>query len=390
MPCPQCRRLAAGAKRGFTLVEMLAVITIIGILASLISVAVVAAARKARVLKIVNEIHGLETALSAWKDRFGDYPPDFAGVNDTASTKTYNNSSWTTAQFAQSSLYMHLQNAFPRYGNAASWGGFGSNVLSSGIDSRLLDPSTALVFWLGGMPLLNTASTGSGIAILKQLNGFSANPGNPFDTNTSRIAPFFQFDSTRLQAIYYSTNGPVVQTTWPATNPIAFQYVPDLSGTVNAPQPYVYFSARTYFSWNWPGSSSGPVVARGYDPRFQYWPTYDNQYTITEMANVLSSGAITPTKYTIHVRPYFHLTAASTGITEWFNSDKFQIICTGLDGLYGAISVDSPGVGTNQAPRSNPGVPYAPTYTDSQGNGMVGTGHFDNITNFGVIEDIRQ
>jgi general secretion pathway protein G len=408
VPAEVHRRAGGASQRtAFTLVEMLAVITILGILASLISVAVVAAKKKIAVMKVTNEIRGLETALAAWKARFGEYPPDLAGVRDNAAnplgnvdsdpTNYYNNGTATTQTFTRATLFTHLQTAFPRYSWAATWYvmggngpyGFAQSMITARVDPALLDPSTALVLWLGGMPVPNSVdSSGNITSVLKQLNGLSTNPGNPFDNNANRIAPFFQFDTARLRAIYLDSNNmPQPQTSWPATNLIAFQYLPDLPTSGPTPQPYIYFSARSNYAWAVPNNSGRTVAARGYDPRFQYWPTYESSYTISEIANTLSNGAITPTKYTIHVRPYFHLSPGK-GINEWFNSDTCQIICAGLDGLYGAISVDSPDGGTNQTARSNPGVPYAPTYTDNLGNGMVGNGHFDNITNLGVIEDI--
>ena len=72
---------------------------------------------------------------------------------------------------------------------------------------------------------------------------------------------------------------PQLQTTWPATNLIAFQYLPDLPSGVT-PQPYIYFSARSNYSWTAPATPGNAVVARGYDPRFQYWPTYFSSNTI--------------------------------------------------------------------------------------------------------------
>ena len=75
-------------------------------------------------------------------------------------------------------------------------------MIAAGIDPLLLDPSTALVLWLGGMPVRDVDSSGNIIAVHKQLNGLSSNPGNPFDNNAARIEPFFQFDTSRLRAIY--------------------------------------------------------------------------------------------------------------------------------------------------------------------------------------------
>ena len=226
-------------------------------------------------MRVVNEIHGLEQALTAWKEKFGDYPPDFAGVNDTDKTKYYNNSSWTTAQFAQATVYMHLQNAFPRYGNASNWTNISSNLKSSGIDSTLLDPSTALVFWLGGMPVLMTDSSGNVNGILKQLNGFSADPGNPFDTSASRIPPFFQFDTSRLIAISANTvantsvgrdDQPISPQPMPvtgSTTQIAFQYVPDLGVRIarrNLTSTSVRGAILVDVEWNPQHSRGGPRV----------------------------------------------------------------------------------------------------------------------------------
>ena len=382
-------------RAAFTLVEMLVVITIIAILASLISVAVVAAKKKIIVMKVVNEINGLQTALEAYKHRFGDYPPDFAGVNDpnSVTAKPYNNGSMTTQAFAQATVARHLQSAFPRMGGAATvWTSTTAKLSVALVDATLLDPSTALAFWLGGMPMPATVdSKNNPASVLKQLTGFSSDSEYPFDNGTVRIAPFFQFDTSRLQAIStgsLSMHPPQFQS-MPTTNAsilVAFRYYPDLSTTGTTPQPYIYFSARSNYSCTLQ-TPTGSVPARGYDTRFQYWPTYDNLHDfINETPNILnSSGNLTPTKYSINVRPYFHL-SHSNGISEWFNSDKFQIICTGLDGQYGAISQDTtPPSNNNQLPRGNsPAAPLVPAYSNIQGDG-----HFDNITNMGIIEDIK-
>ena len=75
-------RLAAGptVRRGFTLVEMLVVITIIGILASLGTVAVFEALKAAKRARIKVEITNLNNAIESYKLKFGDYPPSFTTV----------------------------------------------------------------------------------------------------------------------------------------------------------------------------------------------------------------------------------------------------------------------------------------------------------------------
>ena len=64
-----------GARRGFTLVELLVVIVIIGILASLVVGLSGTASRKMRESRTRVELVAIETAIEAYKANFGHYPP---------------------------------------------------------------------------------------------------------------------------------------------------------------------------------------------------------------------------------------------------------------------------------------------------------------------------
>ncbi len=214
------RQRPAAPRRGFTLVEMLTVIVIIGILASLVTGAVMAAKRKARITVITLEISQFDRALKGYKTKYGEYPPDFSAIN--------------TPQ-GKAAVVRHLSKAFPRIdlgaGNtSAKFGVFASRVSAAcGLDVSKLDASSALVFWLGGLP------DGAGS---KKLMGFSANARNPFDaTSASRTQPLFEFDPQRLRI---NDDGVI-------------QYFPKTGGSgENA--PYVYFRPRngnyTGKSWN--------------------------------------------------------------------------------------------------------------------------------------------
>ena len=62
---------------------MLVVISIIGILAALIIPAVANAMRSARSTTIASDLNMLQSSCENYKEKFGEYPPDFAGWDNT-------------------------------------------------------------------------------------------------------------------------------------------------------------------------------------------------------------------------------------------------------------------------------------------------------------------
>lgn len=144
--------------KGFTLVEMLAVIAIIGILAAMLSGALVAVNAKVKRAAIAVEIGNLTMALENYKAQYGEYPPDSS--SDVAS---------------------HIKRAFPR-----------STTTSA---PTTIDPSTALVFWLGG------------VIVDGRPIGFAQNPKEPFNTgtNTPRKPLFYEFKPDQLDGYKYTS-----------------------------------------------------------------------------------------------------------------------------------------------------------------------------------------
>ena len=70
--------------RGFTLVEMLVVVTIIGILAAILIPTIATVQRRAKNTTITVEMEQLSEALEAYKQEHKDYPPDFTNVRAVA------------------------------------------------------------------------------------------------------------------------------------------------------------------------------------------------------------------------------------------------------------------------------------------------------------------
>jgi prepilin-type N-terminal cleavage/methylation domain-containing protein len=158
------KHLARRRRRSFTIVELLIVVAVLAVLAGLISAAAYRVIVTAVNTKMFVELGSLDLACRAFKEKFGDYPPD--GTN--------------------TSLYTQFLNkAFPLRSSTAQ-------------PASTLNPCTALAFWLGGVP----DSTGKPM-------GFSADPRNPFDAiSPSRILPFFEFDTNRLSGnLYVPDNG---------------------------------------------------------------------------------------------------------------------------------------------------------------------------------------
>lgn len=131
---------------GFTLVEMLVVITIITVLAALLVPAAYIVLNNAENARLAIEVAGLTQAMETFKSEYGDYPPD---CSDTAEVNKF------------------LSRMFPRRNPT-------NDPLPSG-----LTPATALSFWLGG---------------------FSADPTKPI-TGAGDRKPRFDFDETRADFV---------------------------------------------------------------------------------------------------------------------------------------------------------------------------------------------
>ncbi len=294
-------------RMGFTLVELLVVITIIGILAGLITAAALNARITAKNAAVTMELKQLEMACQMYKEKYGEYPPDFSGIGTTAGNAI---------------ISRHIARAFPRYTRDWKTDILDALATNSGITKlEELTPETALVFWLGGIPDADG-----------QLQGFAANPSNPFlkpgsgtGECASRIRPFFDFDTNRISK--------------------------DASGKLT----YKY----------WPQNATGDMTTGA----IVYFRAENNNYT----EDGTTSGTIK--SFNELVFPAADWKSKTTSPYVWVNPKAIQIFSSGLDSVYTAP--------TDYSTDTKIPVPLQFPNGDNYGNNT-----FDDITNFsgGTLE----
>jgi len=357
-------------RRGFTLVEILIVIVIIGMLMALALPAINAARRKAQEAVITTDISQLEMALNAYKDEYGDYPPDFFGVSDNSDS---------IRRPARAAVLRHLRKAYPRMhvpSNSdpdAAWDELCTHFMlhhpnfslvdpndPKKVDFNSLSPASALVFWLGGLPDAYQGDSS------KQLRGFSPNPEHPFDATESSSNKLFDFDETRLRGFEVDDSDPTKSRwkSWP------------MYSSAKTKIPYVYFKPRTS------GSSGRKEYAvdtsGGNGPMQPFYCKFD----VTGAPIVDPQAANAATAENIAV-PYLRdvKLKGAADVSEvaaervWNNADTFQIISPGVDEMFGNQPV---GAGAADYRNSRTGDNFSED-----------DGDLDNLTNFseGRLED---
>jgi prepilin-type N-terminal cleavage/methylation domain-containing protein len=389
------------SRKGFTLVELLMVITIIGMLVALVSVAAVRAIGTARNAQITTEIGLLDAAMQTYKnDTAGAYPPDCSLLSTPASgTPTA-----TDVQNRQNRILAHLRKAFPRlivaggYGSSSSpaagtlqymsinafsqstlYGSLFSGTTPNGTsqwgDFDNMDPAEAMVFWLGGFPIPFQDTNGKwsykliGFSSNKVGNASSSSPGafggpnagfGPFNLDVqSRDAGPFEFAQARLGDAdgdgwpeYYPPVGNVAQpptSKYPVSNPMP---------------PYVYFDAVSYGYYT-TGTNVYPLSAIYPSPSATV-----SSSVVSGSPGAQPLGQATAWGYAV---PYVQ-TVPSSGSMTWVNPSGFQIICAGLDQYYW---LDFTGKLTNNLLRV-----YPSGINQATGVNTYSQGDLDNLTNF--------
>ncbi len=396
---PVRRRPGEGrGPRGFTLVELLAVVLILAVLIALLLPAINAALRTAKNAAVGGEINQLAQALAQFKNQYGDYPPsrillvesgDYSSfMGNAALTSNFNTTGAgdiTVGQLAVRSVAA-LRKFFPRValnttpsGGATGWYDFNGDSLGNPASGTtqvyILQGHEALVFFLGGIPQV-TSTSGIG------MTGFCKNPTNPFvgpnaTGGGNRQLPFYQFDSSRL---FFDTSNPYAGQTLGKAQLILPQipgYLDSLGNATLTFNPLAPINFYAYFSSYGNGN---------YDPNDVNFAEVDDQLNgpigmvfkvnfsisvpaMTGVAN--TAGSLVPNPYTST------LTVPGTQAPTFINPQSFQIISSGIDGLYGMGGQYNP----NSAAEALPLDTTANVYFGTTETG-IRVRERDNVTNF--------
>ncbi|HBT78074.1 MAG TPA: hypothetical protein DEB39_14390 [Planctomycetaceae bacterium] len=290
-------------KRGFTLVELLVAIVILTILAGLITAGATAALRSANNFQIKAGLHDIETALEMYKNKYGEYPPDFAGL-DSADDAVKNN--------ALNEINRHIQKRWPRYSpDSTSESTLAENFfkdLSGACNIWDFNTSTpnsavALAFWLGGLP--DNDNTG-----YTRLSGFSADPSNPFNMNAKRQEPVME--------IIYEENMRKNENNQPVlvARKMPIVYFRGTSATTDSARRRAYAGQKIVDS-----------SKNYYEPKFTKITIGGvDQYAIPY---AVSSNPVVKGSTWVH-----DLDGNGDPIVQWFNPNSYQLVHPGLDGNF--------------------------------------------------------
>ncbi len=191
---------------GYTLVELLMVVAIIGLLMALLLPAIQRARLSARRARVQMEIEQLSQALTQYRNKYGEYPPNYFGQSEGSHG----------ANYGDMVVARHFRKRFPSLGAfGQNWVAVKTEVLTrTGRNIEFMTPAEALVFWLGGFSNNDF-----------EMTGFNLNPQTPFTPGGQREAPLFDFDASRLRD--------------PDGNGFPEYYPPG----ADLKTPYVYFNA---------------------------------------------------------------------------------------------------------------------------------------------------
>lgn len=180
-------------RRGFTLIEVLVVITILAILVALLVPALGGAQLRARIVQVRTDISALESAI-------GQFKSDFSSIEPPSGIIIYEDGSdWTTNAGNPAVVRSRaiIRQLWPQYDFNMDRD---INRDNDEDDSFNLRGIECLVFFLGGAIEVDDTNGNGYRDAGEQVyhNGFSKNPANPFASGGNRQGPYIEFVNSRL------------------------------------------------------------------------------------------------------------------------------------------------------------------------------------------------
>ncbi len=359
---------------GFTLVEILVVITIIGILAGIAIPAINAGVYRAKVAAIKLEVNSLASAIDQYSLKYGDYPPDFSD---------------------KSVIDRHYRKLFPRI--SADDAGLLDAMVGTGtsFNPTIIDRAEALVWCLGGYsddiqrPFTGPGGplewVGSGTYVAAT-SVERQTPSN-YQINTDRVNKLFDFSTERLTigsvnaSLALSPTNRYLSSEESGAGDLIPTYLAREDGA-----PFVYFDARTY------RKEDATLGMNGFGGSFGFVRPYvsDSVKKITTTANFAS---------------------LPEALQSWqfMNPDTYQVISAGMDDNFGGVDLADVGDAADRpvyfqypsgdaiAPRLDTAIPGGLKVTGVskfQEGSLSGSNENsvpDNITNFSnaaIVDDL--
>lgn len=347
-------------QKGFTLLEVLIVIVIIGLLGGMTTTVIVSARRSVSNSLVSTQMAQLSIALDEYKNRFGEYPPDFS---DPDAVMRHVHKRWP--RYSCETYADFLEDI--RLGCLLSSQEWGRNVKVDSFDFEcerfhwwsIRSHISALVFWLGGLPDKNGVPSGFYATPKYPLGVVSdrdplgvvnrkpiARPGR-----AKRETPFFAFER-KFMGAYQSDpfNAPV-----------------DGDDTNN----WLYFPVDSEKAWDDSKKAYRyvPAFCQGGYPIVYFKPTTQKLYDekCFYLAESATGGVVTCAV------PYSQVDGTP------YEEKRFQLIHPGADGMFSANR------GAVNPSAENLRCPVNGANLDIEDN--------DNLTNFvenGTIESIHE
>jgi prepilin-type N-terminal cleavage/methylation domain-containing protein len=302
--------------RGFTLVELLVVITIIGILAALITTAAIGALKSSRRAEIKAELNQMDGGFNEVKNKSTAFPPNCQTDGTTGPIVE-------ATAYADLRRYMKL--AFPR--------SLEPDTLIAAMVGCTIDSSKVLTPIKVGKPMAGGMSAGE--AIVFWLGGFSQDPKYPI---SGAGGPAYPIDT--IGQSNANTLDPVESRKWVFPCKVDRLVPRDSNG---------YFpdstSNKRYFEYGLGANNGAPYrrinfwqyVPRKLDQPYLYFDTsrYAPSIATDPPAATALSGLSGNTTDPFHVYAFKKKADASnasaTQAYQFVNPDKFQIIHCGIN-----------------------------------------------------------